>query len=185
MATATTQDLVTAEQFMAMDLDGAYELVEGKVIALSPGNIEHCLITANIVAVLHDYGRRTGHGHVADNDVAVLTRRDPDTVRGADVAFYSASRLPRSEVDVGLPTVVPDLAVEVFSPSNRRSEIMTKVNEYLDAGVLMVWVVHPTRRQVAIYRPDDLFPTILGDSDVLDQLPELPGFRCPVAEFFD
>jgi Uma2 family endonuclease len=83
-----------------------------------------------------------------------------------------------------LPAVAPDLAVEVFSPSNRRKQILEKVNEYLDAGVLMVWVVHPGRKTVAIYRPDDPIPILMGESDALENLPELPGFCCQVAEFF-
>jgi len=76
------------------------------------------------------------------------------------------------------------LVVEVYSPGNRRAEILEKVTEYLKAGVLMVWVVHPNQRTVAIYRSDDPIPTILTEADVLEDLPELPGFRCPVAEFF-
>lgn len=84
-----------------------------------------------------------------------------------------------------LPNVAPDLAVEVYSPSNRPSEIIGKVHEYLNAGVLMVWVVHPERRNVVIYRPDDPTPTILTENDVLEDLPELPGFRCSVSEFFE
>jgi Uma2 family endonuclease len=62
--------------------------------------------------------------------------------------------------------------------------MLGKVQEYLDAGVLMVWVIHPVRRTLTIYRPDDPTPTILTESDILEDLPELPGFRCPVAEFF-
>jgi Uma2 family endonuclease len=77
------------------------------------------------------------------------------------------------------------LVAEVYSPGNRRAEILEKVTEYLKAGVLMVWVVHPNRRTVAIYRSDDPIPTILTQVDVLENLPELPGFCCPVAEFFE
>jgi Uma2 family endonuclease len=74
--------------------------------------------------------------------------------------------------------------VEIYSPSNRRSEILGKVHEYLNAGVLMVWVVHPGRRTVAIYRPGDPIPQLLTHAGVLEDLPELPGFRCQVAELF-
>ena len=84
-----------------------------------------------------------------------------------------------------MPPVVPDLVVEVYSPSNRPGQIREKVNEYLAAGVPMVWLLYPERRTLAIYRPDDLLPIVLGDDEVVEGLAELPGFRCTVAEFFD
>jgi Uma2 family endonuclease len=184
MAT-TSKTLVTAEQFMEMGLGpGAFELVKGEVIEVSPGNYSHGIVCAAIVSILRLFGKQSGFGYVLCNDFAVRTKRDPDTVRGADVAFYSHARLPHSENVPDIPSVVPDLVVEVYSPGNRRAEILEKVTEYLKAGVLMVWVVHPNRRTVAIYRSDDPIPTILTQADVLEDLPELPGYRCPVAEFF-
>jgi Uma2 family endonuclease len=84
----------------------------------------------------------------------------------------------------GLPPVVPDLVVEVYSPSNTAPKMREKLNEYLNAGVPLVWIVHPGRHTVAIYRPDEPFPTLLGAGDVIEDLPELPGFRCRVADFF-
>ncbi|MGE5754374.1 MAG: Uma2 family endonuclease [Planctomycetaceae bacterium] len=184
---ATTQiALVTAEQFMEMDLgDGNFELVRGEVIRVSPGDCEHGFVCAMIAFILIGYGKQSGYGRVMSNDSPVRTERNPDTVRGADVMFYSHARLQKSRPMPKLPNVAPDLTVEVYSPSNRPSEIIGKVHEYLNAGVLMVWVVHPERRNVVIYRPDDPTPTILTENDVLEDLPELPGFRCSVSEFFE
>ena len=82
------------------------------------------------------------------NDSAVVTERRPDTVRGADVCFYSHARWPRaSKVGNKLPPVPPDLAVEVVSPGNRIAGIMKKVAEYLEVGVSLVWVVYPKTRR--------------------------------------
>ena len=97
----------------------------------------------NACFVLESYGRQTGLGYALSNDSAVVTERGPDTVRGADVSFYSHARWPRSEVGNRLPPVPPDLAVEVVSPGNRPGEMLKKVSEYLEAGVSMVWVVYP------------------------------------------
>jgi Uma2 family endonuclease len=80
--------------------------------------------------------------------------------------------------------VPPDLAVEVVSPSNRPGELLRKIGEYLAAGVPLVWVVYPKRRRVAVYRPDEEEPTVLKEDEYLENLPELPGFRCPVSAFF-
>lgn len=184
MAT-TSRALITADEFMAMDLgEGTFELVRGEVIELPPAMPEHGLVCGNTAGILFNYGRQTGYGYVLSNDSAVQTERGPDTVRGADVSFYSQARWPRSEVGRRLPPIAPDLVAKVFSPSNRRPKMFGKVQEYLDAGVLMVWVIHPVRRTLAIYRPDDPTPTVLTETDTLEELPELPGFRCQVAEFF-
>src|SRR5262245_16577918 len=135
MVTATQRKLLTAEEFMAADLgEGTFELVRGEVIEVPPPMPEHGAVCGNVSGVLWDYGRRSGYGYVLSNDAAVLTERDPDTVRGADVAFYSHARWPRSDVGKTLPPVPPDLAVEVYSPSNRRGAMSRKVTEYLVAG---------------------------------------------------
>jgi Uma2 family endonuclease len=118
------------------------------------------------------------------NDSGVVTERGPDTVRGADVCFYSHERWPRSQVGSTLPPVAPDLVVEVYSPGNRRGKALEKVIEYLAVGIPVVWVVYPKSRQVVIYRSADEPPDVLKQDAVIENLPELPGFRCPVADFF-
>lgn len=185
MAT-TGKALITAEQFMQMDLgDGTFELVRGEVIRVPPSMPEHGIVCGNVVFPLESFGRQTGYGYVLCNDSAVLTERAPDTVRGADVCFYSQKRWPRSEVGSGLPPVPPDLVVEVATSGDRRSEIDRKVGEYLRAGVPMVWVVDPKSRNLETYRPGDEWePVALSESDTVEDLPELPGFRCRVVEFF-
>jgi Uma2 family endonuclease len=100
------------------------------------------------------------------------------------VCFYSHARWPRSQVGRTLPPVPPDLAVEVVSPSNRAGKLHRKIGEYLDAGALMVWVVYPIRRRVTVYRPDEEEPITFKDGEFLENFPELPGFRCAVADFF-
>jgi Uma2 family endonuclease len=179
-----TKTLVTAEQFMEMEGEGSHELVRGEVIEVPTGNFRHGVICARLARILGNFGEETGFGYALCNDSAVRTERGPDTVRGADVSFYSNARLPSGTSLPGLPDIPPDLVVEVYSPSNRRSEILGKVHEYLNVGVLMVWVVHPERRTVAIYRPGDPIPILHTDQGVLEDLPELPGFRCPVADLF-
>lgn len=178
-----TEPTYTADQFMKLDLgDGNFELVRGKIIRMPPPNYVHGLICLNVGFLLCEYGRRTGHGHAASNDSAVGI--STDTVRGADVCYYSEARWPRAQIGQGLPPVPPDLVVEVYSPSDRAGKVLEKVGDYLRAGVLMAWVLHPTRKNLTIYRQDDPTPIVLGEADFVEDLPELPGFRCRVAEFF-
>lgn len=186
MATTTTKTLLTAEEFLNMDLgEGLHELVRGEVIEVTPPKRPHGKVSGRIAIRLGIFGERTSFGSIMTNDSAVITERRPDTVRGADIGFMSNARLPESSADDEVTAAIaPDLVVEVVAPSNRLSEIFDKVHEYLNAGVLMVWVVYPRKRTVVIYRPEDEPPTVLTEADVIEDLPELPGFRCPVAEFF-
>jgi Uma2 family endonuclease len=185
MATVTQTKLLTAEEFMAADLgEGSFELVRGEIVEVPLAMPKHGVVCANVSGTLWVYGRKSGYGFALSNDSAVVTERDPDTVRGPDVCFYSHARLPRAEVAKGLPPVPPDLAVEVVSPGNRAGEISTKIAEYQAVGTLLVWVVYPKSRTVVIHRLDDEPPVVLREDAVIENLPELPGFRCPVSDFF-
>ena len=182
MATATRAG-ITADEFLAMDLgEGLHELVRGKVVEVPVPEYEHGYLCGNFYSVLREYGRGTGHGHAATNDSAV--RIDPFNVRGADVSYYSEARWPRSRVGKERPPVPPDVVVEVRSPSDRWGDVLQKVSDYLRAGVPVVLLAQPKRKTLTIYR-DDADPVVLQESDILDNLLELPDFRCVVGEFFD
>ena len=73
--------------------------------------------------------------------------------------------------------------IEVFSPSNRPGEMFEKISEYLKVGVALVWVIYPSQRRLVAYPPLDA-PTVYNESDAIEDVPELPGFRCVVADFF-
>ncbi|MEW4570394.1 Uma2 family endonuclease [Tautonia sp. JC769] len=186
MATETRPSLITAEQFLQMDLgDGQHELIRGEIVEVTPPSPGHGFVCANVTYLLSKYGRETEVGYVLSNDTVVLTERAPDSVRGGDVLFYRNDRWPKAQVAGSkLPPVVPDLVVEVYSPSDRPGKLGEKISEYLNAGVPMIWVLYPDRRTLRIDRADDPVPRILGPEATVGDLPELPGFRCVVADFF-
>ncbi len=184
MATASQTKLMTAAEFLAADLgEGRFELVRGEVIEVPPPRPDHGRVVSRAGFSLESYGRSTGHGYCL-TESAVGTETGPDTVRGPDLSFYSHARWPEHRVGSGLPPVPPDLTVEVLSPSNRFTAILQKVGEYVEAEVLIVWVINPRRRYVAIYRLSDDEATYVRDGEYIESLPELPGFRCAVADFF-
>ena len=98
---------------------------------------------------------------------------DPDTVRAPDVAFVRAERFPPGGVK-GFFQGPPDIAVEVVSPSDRASEVAAKVQDWLQAGCSMVWVVDPENRTVTVHRSrKDI--TVLTEADMLTGGDVLPG----------
>jgi len=100
----------------------------------------------------------------------------------SDVAFVATDRLPPRSTG-GFAELAPDLVVEVVSPSDRASDVASKAEMWLDAGVRLVWVVDPQARLAAAHHPGGLV-TVLRADGVLDGEDVLPGFRLPLAPLF-
>lgn len=185
MATATQEKLLTAEEFADLPdpNDGSrQELVRGVVITMPPPRLPHGFVCAKAARLIGNHCDDNNLGFVVSNDTGVLTERHPDTVRGLDVAFWSFARLPT--LPDGYTDILPDLAVEVLSPSNTRRQIEDKISEYLKGGFSTVWVIDPLDRTVTVYRPGPLIGTILHSGTSLEGGDTLPGFQCPVSAFF-
>ncbi|MBI3466935.1 MAG: Uma2 family endonuclease [Planctomycetes bacterium] len=108
---------------------------------------------------------------------------DSSKVRRADVSFIATGRLPNDEPPDGHILIAPDLAVEVVSPNDLAYEIDEKVEEFLAAGVRLVWVVNPATRTVRVHRPDRPGITLRAEDELTGD-DVLPGFRCRVQDLF-
>ncbi len=186
MATATTaKRLLTAEEFGRLPDDGRItELVRGEVIELPMPYPRHGQICFKIARIVGNYAEEHRLGHVIINDSGVVTERGPDSVLGADVAFYSYGRVPPGPLPRGeYLKVVPELLFEVRSPSDRWRAVLTKVDEYLKAGVGVVCVVDDPTEQVQVFDDDGIHP-LAGDA-ALEFPTVLPGFSVAVRRLFE
>lgn len=175
--------LLTAEEYAALPDDGRLtELVKGVVIEMPSPTPSHGYVCSNIAGELRTYVRSRDLGRVVTNDSGVVTQRNPDTTRGPDVAYYSYDRVARGPLPAGY-WPPPELAVEVRSPSERTSNVLAKVSEYLAAGVRVVWLADPDQGTVMVYSEE-----FNKECDLNDELtaPELfPDFRVPVRSLFE
>ena len=177
--------LITAEEFGQMPDDGTVqELVRGRIVHMPVPFPYHGSVCLEVATAINEFVRPKNLGRVFINDSGVVTERDPDTVRGADVAYYSRSRLPEGQLprDSYFETV-PELVVEVRSPNDRWQRLLRKISEYLTAGVTVVIVVDPSTNSANVYR-DEGSPQTFGPDDTLTIPDLLPGFSVPVARFF-
>ena len=163
------------------------ELVRGRVVDMNPPTPYHGWVCLNVGGILRAFVRANKLGRVMGNDSGIITESDPDTLRGADVAFYSFNRLPPGPFsrDEYL-AVVPEFIVEVLSPSDRWSRVFAKVTEYLNAGVTAVCVLdpNPASAGATVYR-DDRPPEIFAADAELVVPDVLPGFHVRVGEFWE
>lgn len=184
MATATS--LMTAEEYMALpdSFDGPTELVKGELVIMPPARPRHGEICFRIAHLLGLYLDNHPVGRVLTNDSSMITERNPDTVRGPDVTYYSYERVPKGPLPDGLLPVTPDLVFEVRSPGDRWSELHRKVAEYLNVNVRAVCVIDDETRTVHIFYADRE-PRVLAANDDFAVPEILSDFRVPVARFFE
>jgi Uma2 family endonuclease len=175
--------LLTVAEFEQLPEEDAYriELVRGRLVRSPRPASLHARLLARLVHGLYEFVEEEGRGVVLA-DPGVVLSRNPDTVRGPDIAFFSIGRIPETSYATTF-WGPPDLAVEITSPSNRVSEVQEKVGEYLDAGVRLVWVVDPPSRTVTVYRTGGT-ARMLRQDGVLEGDNVLPGFRLSLAAFF-
>jgi len=177
--------VMTAEEYFRLPADGRpTELVRGQVAEMNPPGFRHGKRCARIAYLLSQFLEERDIGHIVGNDSGIVTERDPDTVRGADVAFYSYRRVPKDAEPEGYPDAIPELVFEVLSPTDSWARILRKVSEYLEAGVLVVCVVDPGQSRVHVYRSDSSAIELTEEDELT--LPDLlPDFHVSVGRFFD
>jgi Uma2 family endonuclease len=175
--------LVTAEELFDYPESKHYELIRGVPRVCEPPGGVHGRLAGRIAARLTAHVDRLGLGTVLVEAGYVL-RRGPDTVRGPDISFISASRLPPERIPEQFIPGAPDLAVEIVSPGSRWSEIEEKVADYLAGGTPLVWLVDPRERRV-IARYPDRPPKVVAANEVLDGEEVVPGFALPLTELFE
>ena len=187
---AATEAGATAEDLIARaDDTWRYELVQGKLVRMPPTGYEHGHVALNLLRAVDGFVEANGLGSVSPPETGFLLSRpdEPDTVLAPDLAFVSAARTPvRGSPDwKGFPRLVPDLVVEIASPSQGQPELAAKARVWLSAGVRLVWIVWPVIRRVDVWQPGSDEPAYtLEETDQLEGGDVLPGFTCAVDRLF-
>ncbi len=178
-----SQQLMTVEEFRALPANSMQRaLVRGELVETMPPGGQHGLLALRLGARLQQWADTGNYGIVTVESGFVLGR-NPDTVRGPDISFVAAARIPPGGVPEAFWEQAPDLAVEIVSPSETAAEVRDKVRDFLAAGTALIWVVYPRSREVFVHRSLDRIEVLSGE-DVLEDAQVLPGFRCSIVELF-
>jgi Uma2 family endonuclease len=182
-------NMISTDDLLAMPENGVdRELIRGQLREkpMTYRNPVHSEVNITVGHLLKLWTKqqRQPRGRVLGGEAGFRIRKDPDTTVGIDVAYISPELAAKTPPKARLVDGVPILAVEILSPSDQHEDVAEKVQEYLDAGVSLVWVIDPIFRTVEVHRPE-AEPEQFNTRQELTAEPHLPGFRVPVAEIFE
>lgn len=184
--TVSEQKCYTPDDLLEMEDAARFELVNGQLVERN--------VSTESSAIAMRVGRLLGNV-VDPNDLGVLAGADcsylcfsdiltdKDRIRKPDVSFIAAGRLDDAEYQEGHTPIPPDLAVEVVSPNDKISDLDEKIAEFLQAGVRLIWVLHPRVRTVDVYRADGTVGR-LTENDQLTGEDVIEQFSCRVGDLF-
>jgi Uma2 family endonuclease len=179
MATLTRMTRQDLEKLQAQNPDYRMELVDGKIIVMSPSGYESDEVATEVARVVSNWVRPRKLGRVTASSAGFELPNS--NVRAPDVSFVLAERLRRSPRSYA--ELAPDLMVEVKSPSDTLKSLRDKIQEFLSQGTQVGILLNPEKHTVEIYRLNQDVVT-LGDGDVLTIPDLLPGFEVAVADLW-
>jgi Uma2 family endonuclease len=184
MSIVLPKPTISPAELLAMPDDGAtYELVDGRLVEKNVSTLS-CLVEGLLFGKVLAHCQQSNLGPVWTGTMGVQCfPGQPNKVRKPDLSFVKAERFTPELLDTGFLPIAPELAAEVISPRDLASEVYAKIEEYLQAGVSLVWVIDPETRVVQVYRSNGTFSR-LRETDEMPGEDVLPGFRCRVGELF-
>lgn len=193
-------DQMTVDELLALpEHRWRYELIAGQLTPRPAGDLRYDLILRLLGSVLRDYVGGAGIEGAVMQETGVVISADgaPDTVLVPALAVIHSGQVSVGERLSEMPAVrlMPTLVVEIAAPGQEPLALADRARTWLDAGVQVVWVIWPARRQVDVWRPDHasgdehdstqhaVTPVVTTRHvhEVLDAQDILPGFAYPIA----
>ena len=179
---------MTAQEYLARPYDPAergLELIGGRLVDMHDPRLPHELVCGEISHALEVWRRALPGRGLAMRSIDILIGRHD--VYGPDVLWYREDRAPRR--DDARPYPVPDLAIEVRSPSTWRYDIGAKKSGYERAGLPELWLVDTAADVVLVFRRSKPDASAFDESLELERgdrltSPLLPGFALHLDALF-
>lgn len=186
----TTRMPLTADQVLDLPVPDhlrGYELENGELVEVTPVSPPHGRIAAKLAHELlkHLEEARLGGEVYVEAGCVLEVPDDPERLRGPDLCYLGSDTLQQGggEPDRGWFRLAPDLVIEIDSPERRPAVEQRRIQDYLDAGVEVLWVVHTLARSATIYRPDGS-ARLIRAGEALRAESVLPGLEVPLAKLF-
>jgi Uma2 family endonuclease len=180
------------DDFLRQANQQPFDLIDGQRIAILPTVAIHGVVTQFLFLALYTWVSQRRLGEVFQQTTFILADHDDaDWVTGSrtpDVLFYAGSRI--ADYESSTPNwqqrpypLVPDLVIEVVSPTDLYSEVERKVAAYLADGVRLVVVVDPQLQRITVNLPDGVHHKLSSEA-TLDLSAVIDGCTLPLAEIF-
>jgi Uma2 family endonuclease len=190
MATVTTaiEDPTTLPAISAQAPPGddtLYEVVDNQFRELPPMGAREVDLASTLIRILSNFAWSHQLGRV-ESEMLFLLDAAKNLQRRPDLALVSYERWSR---DRRIPAelaweVVPNLAVEVISPKNLAYDVVQKIEDYFNTGVLRVWVIYPNVSKIYDYESPSSV-RILSPGQSLEGGTVLPGLQVPLTELLE
>lgn len=185
-----TKIRMSIDEYVARFEEQPFEIINGEIWAMTPAKKKHSKISKRIYDRILFFLSEHDLGEVFF-ETAFILEDVTDWVAGSrvpDVMFYECNRYDAHEAenpdDEGKPFIlVPDLVVEIISPTDKYTEVNQKLDAYLGDGVKLIWIVDPQRKTISVYEGSDT-PKTLREDDTLTGGDVLKGFELGVKEVF-
>jgi Uma2 family endonuclease len=180
----TAAETYTPEDLLEMPDGDRYELIDGELVE-KPMSALSSYVAGELLNRMCNHVKPKKLGWIFPEGVTYQCfPHDPNMVRKADVSFIRLNRFSKEQLnEEGHVTVVPDIAAEVVSPNDGSYDLSRKIQDYLDAGVRLIWVIDPPTRTAHVYRSNGKVAR-LEEKDELSGERILAGFRCRIGELF-
>lgn len=187
---AATERLYTVEEFWALpeEMTDGCELINGRLVkkhvwdgegkGMTPPMYKHGQIMGRADRRMGSFAEQHNLGEMIP-EPTIMVDPSQERMRKPDLALFAGEPPVAAEAIYHL---VPAFAIEIISPNNTAADMFNKVEEYLAAGVQLVWQMFPERRSVIAFGPDHA--TVFRPGDTITAEPVLPGFACSVSELF-
>lgn len=161
-----------------------YEFVDGQPVPVMPASRIHSRLIVQVTRVLANYVIEHGlSGEVhCDAGFVLGLRRDPERMRGPDVAYIERAKVQANPDPERLMRCAPDLAIEIDLTSAKKPGGKQRIAEYLEAGTRLVWAIDPHTRTATVHRPDGSVEVV---REMLDAEDVVPGFKLRLEDLFD
>ena len=184
-AATATQTNLTYEEYLNEPVTMLrYDIVDGEIIMSAAPNVYHQTILGNVNESVRRFVRENKLGRVWFAPLDVIVQQEPLRTRQPDLLFVSNAReaiILESRVHGG-----PDLVVEIFSPSNSRADVESKLTDYARIGVRECWMISPeggTVETLQLYTGDRKRLVIRGVGEIVETM-VLLGLELPVTDIF-
>lgn len=176
--------LITATELETLGSDARFELIQGVLHEMSPSSSNSSAVGLRLAIELGAYIYRHDLGIATGADGGFRVESNPDSVAQPDIGFIRKERMHLWPGQKGLFPGVPDLAIEIISPTDERGDIQRKMALYERTRVPLVWWIDPIRRATVIQRADQPVQHLASTAS-LDGESVVPGFSIPLSLLFE